>query len=85
MTVRLKLLKDEIKQPYFIALKQFLWDEGVRGPDERLPTCKIYPARKSFKTITVYIYHMTVLTSPGYLCMVKYTFGEGQGGYNRAR
>jgi len=49
MPVRLKLLKDEIKQPYFITLKKFLWDEGVRGPDESLPTCKIYPARKPFK------------------------------------
>ncbi|KAG6832828.1 hypothetical protein H0H92_009447 [Tricholoma furcatifolium] len=25
----LKLLKDEIKKPYFIALKKFLWDEGI--------------------------------------------------------
>ncbi|KAG6868314.1 hypothetical protein C0993_005039 [Termitomyces sp. T159_Od127] len=44
----LKLLQDEIKKPYFIALKRFLWDEGVRGPDDSSATLKIYPARKTF-------------------------------------
>ncbi|KAH0585053.1 hypothetical protein H2248_008319 [Termitomyces sp. 'cryptogamus'] len=43
----LKLLKDEIKKPYFIALKQFLWDEGVRGPDDSSAKLKIYPAPKN--------------------------------------
>jgi uracil-DNA glycosylase len=43
---RLKVLKDEIKKPYFIALKKFLWEEGVRGPDEIPKSLKIYPSRK---------------------------------------
>ncbi|KAG5651739.1 hypothetical protein H0H81_007592 [Sphagnurus paluster] len=43
----LKVLKDEIKKPYFIALKKFLWEEGVKGPDDTPATLKIYPARKS--------------------------------------
>jgi uracil-DNA glycosylase len=41
------LLKDEIKKPYFIALKRFLWDEGVRGADDSPKTLKVYPSRKS--------------------------------------
>ncbi|KAG6850686.1 hypothetical protein H0H93_009844 [Arthromyces matolae] len=42
----LKLLKDEIKKPYFISLKQFLWDEGVKGPDNSPVKLRIYPAPK---------------------------------------
>jgi uracil-DNA glycosylase len=40
----LKVLKDEIKKPYFIALKKFLWEEGVRGPDEIPKSLKIFPS-----------------------------------------
>jgi uracil-DNA glycosylase len=29
VSYRLKVLKDEIKKPYFIALKKFLWEEGA--------------------------------------------------------
>jgi len=43
---RLKLLKDEIKKPYFLKLKQFLWDEGTRGVSDTPLPLKIYPARK---------------------------------------
>jgi uracil-DNA glycosylase len=43
---RLKVLKDEIKKPYFIALKKFLWEEGVRGPDEIPRSLKVYPSRE---------------------------------------
>jgi hypothetical protein len=43
---RLKVLKDEIKKPYFIALKKFLWEEGVRGPDEIPKSLKVYPSRE---------------------------------------
>jgi len=43
----LKVLKDEIKKPYFIALKKFLWEEGVREPDQIPKSLKIYPSRKS--------------------------------------
>lgn len=46
---RLKLLKDEIRKPYFIKLKQFLWEEGVRGAYDSPSTLKIYPARKTLK------------------------------------
>lgn len=40
---RLKSLKDEIKKPYFISLKKFLWEEGVRGADDTPKYVKIYP------------------------------------------
>lgn len=43
---RLKLLKDEIRKPYFIKLKQFLWTEGVKGANDSPASLKIYPARK---------------------------------------
>ncbi|KAF9648804.1 uracil-DNA glycosylase [Thelephora ganbajun] len=42
----LKLLHDEIKQPYFIALKKFLREEGVRGTNDTLRSCKVYPPPK---------------------------------------
>ncbi|KAL1747122.1 uracil-DNA glycosylase-like protein [Schizophyllum fasciatum] len=42
--VWLKVLKDEIKKPYFIALKRFLWAEGVHGPDDTPTPLKVYPA-----------------------------------------
>jgi len=42
---RLKLLHDEIKQPYFIALKKFLREEGVRGANDTPQSCKVYPLR----------------------------------------
>jgi uracil-DNA glycosylase len=38
---RLKVLKDELTKPYFIKLKEFLWEEGVKDPDTLCP--KIYP------------------------------------------
>ncbi|KAJ3770811.1 uracil-DNA glycosylase-like protein [Lentinula raphanica] len=40
----LKVLKDEIKQPYFIALKRFLWNEGVREPEYIPHPLKVYPS-----------------------------------------
>ncbi|KAH7884670.1 uracil-DNA glycosylase-like protein [Phlebopus sp. FC_14] len=43
----LKLLKDEIKKPYFIALKQFLWDEGVHDPDDSVKSLKVYPSPRN--------------------------------------
>ncbi|KAI0261506.1 uracil-DNA glycosylase-like protein [Gloeopeniophorella convolvens] len=39
----LKILKDELTKPYFLALKEFLWAEGVHGPDDSAPGLKIYP------------------------------------------
>ncbi|CCO36857.1 uracil-DNA glycosylase [Rhizoctonia solani AG-1 IB] len=39
-----KVLKDELTKPYFIKLKQFLWEEGIKDP-ETLCT-KIYPPAK---------------------------------------
>ena len=44
---RLKLLKDEIKKPYFLTLKRFLANEGVKGLNNSAPNLKVYPARKS--------------------------------------
>ncbi|KAA1467329.1 uracil-DNA glycosylase [Dentipellis sp. KUC8613] len=43
----LKLLKDEIRKPYFISLKEFLWKEGVQGPDDSAKNLKVYPAPKN--------------------------------------
>lgn len=43
--IRLKVLKDEIKKPYFLKLKQFLWDQGVRGAEDSAQNLKVYPAR----------------------------------------
>ena len=44
---RLKILKDEIRQPYFIKLKKFLWDQGVKGPENSASNLRVYPARES--------------------------------------
>lgn len=43
---RLKVLKDEIRKPYFIKLKDFLWEQGVKGPNDSSKSLRIYPARK---------------------------------------
>jgi len=51
--LRLKVLKDEVKKPYFIGLKQFLWKEGVRGPDDGDKNLNIYPARKFTPSLRV--------------------------------
>ncbi|KIY43757.1 uracil-DNA glycosylase, partial [Fistulina hepatica ATCC 64428] len=45
-----KLLKDEIKKPYFIALKKFLWEEGVRGADDSPRSLKVYPPPRDIYT-----------------------------------
>ncbi|SJL00071.1 related to Uracil-DNA glycosylase [Armillaria ostoyae] len=42
----LKLLKDEIKKPYFLSLKRFLWEEGVRGIHDTPLPLKVYPPPK---------------------------------------
>jgi hypothetical protein len=54
VALRLKVLKDEIKKPYFISLKQFLWKEGVRGPDNKAENLNIYPARKFTPNLRVH-------------------------------
>jgi uracil-DNA glycosylase len=46
--IRLKVLKEEIRKPYFISLKEFLWKEGVHGPDDGAQDLKVYPARKIY-------------------------------------
>jgi hypothetical protein len=52
---RLKVLKDEIKKPYFIALKKFLWEEGVRGPDDIPKSLKVFPSRERASELSVAI------------------------------
>ncbi|KAJ8463190.1 hypothetical protein ONZ51_g10410 [Trametes cubensis] len=42
----LKVLKDEIRQPYFLQLKRFLREQGVKGPDDSAPNLKVYPPPK---------------------------------------
>ncbi|KAF9048593.1 uracil-DNA glycosylase [Panaeolus papilionaceus] len=39
----LKVLKDEIRKPYFLSLKRFLLSQGVRSTDDTPPTVKVYP------------------------------------------
>ncbi|KAF9484336.1 uracil-DNA glycosylase [Pholiota conissans] len=41
--VWLKVLEDEIRKPYFLSLKEFLWKEGYHGIDDTSPTLKVYP------------------------------------------
>ncbi|KAF8442413.1 uracil-DNA glycosylase-like protein [Boletus edulis BED1] len=43
----LKVLKDDIKKPYFISLKKFLWEEGVRGPSDDVKGLKVYPSPRN--------------------------------------
>ncbi|KAH9983086.1 uracil-DNA glycosylase [Russula compacta] len=43
----LKVLKDEIKKPYFISLKEFLWKGGVHGPDDSAQDLQVYPAPRN--------------------------------------
>ncbi|KAF8623690.1 hypothetical protein AX17_007388 [Amanita inopinata Kibby_2008] len=43
----LKVLKDEIKKPYFLQLKRFLWEEGVRWPNDVPNNLKVYPAPRN--------------------------------------
>ncbi|KAI9057215.1 uracil-DNA glycosylase [Trametes sanguinea] len=40
----LKVLKDEIRKPYFLKLKRFLREQGVKGPEDSAPNLKVYPA-----------------------------------------
>ncbi|KAI0784169.1 uracil-DNA glycosylase [Abortiporus biennis] len=40
----LKVLKDEIRKDYFINLKKFLWQQGVKGPNDTAKSLKIYPS-----------------------------------------
>ena len=40
---RIKVLKDEIRKPYFLKLKQFLWDEGLQNSNNDPVTVKIFP------------------------------------------
>jgi hypothetical protein len=46
MCVRLKVLTAEIRKPYFLALKRFLREEGVRGASDTPRSCKVYPQRE---------------------------------------
>ncbi|KAH8100918.1 uracil-DNA glycosylase-like protein [Cristinia sonorae] len=43
----LKVLKDEVRKPYFIKLKEFLWNQGVKGATDSAASLKIYPAPKN--------------------------------------
>ncbi|THV02844.1 uracil-DNA glycosylase [Dendrothele bispora CBS 962.96] len=45
----LKVLKDEIKKPYFISLKRFLWEEGVRNVDDSARS-RVYPSPNNIYT-----------------------------------
>ena len=68
--IRLKVLKDEIRKPYFISLKQFLWKEGVQGPDDSAPNLQIYPPRKIYS----WFYACATLTPHVYVHSTEYLF-----------
>jgi len=43
---QLKVLSEEIRKPYFLKLKRFLWEEGVQGATEQsVGSPKIFPPR----------------------------------------
>lgn len=48
-TSRLKILKDEIRKPYFIKLKRFLREQGVKASNNSAKNLKIYPSRSSIR------------------------------------
>ena len=50
ISLRLKVLKDEIRKPYFISLKEFLWAQGVKGAENSPKSLKVYPAREYLQT-----------------------------------
>lgn len=72
------MLKDEIKKPYFISLKEFLWKEGVQGPDDSAQNLKVYPARKFPSGLRVPNSHHPNLGCPhgcgGLECSAEYLF-----------
>ncbi|THH19815.1 hypothetical protein EW146_g1413 [Bondarzewia mesenterica] len=80
----LKLLKDEIKKPYFISLKEFLWQEGVKSPDDSIKSLKVYP---SLPTLLFYPPKLeSGSLSQKYLCLVKlHPAGKGQSCDSRTR
>ena len=54
---RLKVLKDEIRNPYFIKLKRFLWEQGVKGAEDSATSLKVYPARECQAQIALILRH----------------------------
>ncbi|KAG7089842.1 hypothetical protein E1B28_011487 [Marasmius oreades] len=46
----LKLLQDEIKKPYFISLKRFLWGKGVKGLDDSAASLNVFPSPRNIYT-----------------------------------
>ncbi|PPR02630.1 hypothetical protein CVT24_002201 [Panaeolus cyanescens] len=42
----LKVLKDEIRKPYFLTLKRFLLKQGVHSTEDTPPNVKVYPPPK---------------------------------------
>ena len=69
----MKVLKDEIRKPYFLDLKRFLWKEGVQWPE--IPkNLNVFPPRESFGRV-----HTTGIwipfSSTQHLRVVKHTVG----------
>lgn len=85
---RLKVLKDEIRKPYFIKLKKFLYEQGVKSVGDSAPSLRVYPARMSPHC------HFSLNLADSYipsrsekhLFMVQsYASGSCEGGYYRSR
>ncbi|PFH53105.1 hypothetical protein AMATHDRAFT_55551 [Amanita thiersii Skay4041] len=43
----LNVLKSEIREPYFLKLKRFLWEEGVKGLNDSSKGLKVFPAPRN--------------------------------------
>jgi uracil-DNA glycosylase len=56
---QLKVLSEEIRQPYFLKLKRFLWEEGVQGATEQsVGSPKIFPPRLLQSSVFSHVKHM---------------------------
>lgn len=56
------MLKEEIRKPYFLKLKEFLWEQGVRGAEDSAKSLKVYPARETFPVFIPLVLRVVNLT-----------------------
>lgn len=72
------MLKDEIRKPYFITLKKFLWEEGVRDASYSPVPLKVFPPgnlhHKISNSTPAYPY-ASHFVSKGHLLVVEHAIG----------
>lgn len=77
----LKVLHKELKKDYFLKLKRFLWDEGLRGKEVKQN--KIFPAGASCPHVAL---HRSRTASWRYLFLESvHASGQGQSSHTGAR